>query len=335
MSESVMLLDAEQIVTSHSIDGTFESCPRRFEFLHMWLKAPESESDSYAADVGTALHEASQQFLRCAHSKSMQDTALAEEEAAMTLLKWWPWEVEDRMRRESKAIGQRTIGNAFLMLDEIQNSMAWRDWELVEIENFGPAIEVPYRIIHKSFGTVPTPRGTQAFFVTQGKMDLILRHRMTRKYRVWDLKTTVKSIPAHDASFRFSGQGGLYGLVLSHALGVDWKQHGLEVTYLMAYFSPENGPTVYPLDYALDPEEIQDAIDVKLERLQRMKDYAIRAHWPRRAHGCEFYGTPCGFLDICQRRDESFIKEWFKFEEASGRFKHYSRIYEPVWVLEA
>lgn len=325
--------DIGLIVTSHSIDGTYESCARRFEFLHFYLRAPEKESDAYAADVGTALHEGTQAWQRSLFEKESSD--LAERRGTMEFMKWWPWEIEESRRRESKPIGVRTLGNALLLLDAIMESNWWDDWEVVEVTGFGPAIEVPWRIVHKSLGLVATPYGTQAYLATQGKIDFILRHKRTGAYRVVDLKTTEKARPAHYAAFRFSGQAGLYGLILAHALGHDWKNEGLTVTYLLAMFGEDGAPDVYPINYKLDPEEIQDSIDVKIERLEKMKEYATRRHWPRRSHGCEFFGRPCGFLDICERRDESYLKNWFEFEIEAGRFQEYKRVYEPVWTLEA
>lgn len=322
------------LVTSHSIDGTFENCPRRFEFTHAYLMLPEYESHAFAADVGTAEHEAVQAWCRAKHSSDSLERERAYQKGMLALLKYWPWKEEALIESaEFRSVGSRTLGNAVLLYEKIIQNKLWDEWELVNIVNFGAAIEVPYRIIHKSLGKVHTPHGDK-YIVSQGKLDFILRHRVTGRYRMLDLKTTEKSKPAHDASFRFSGQGGLYGLVLAHALGLDWQHEGLEITYLVAWFTPE-GPEVYPLNYKLNPEEVQDMIDVKMDRLYRMQAYANARHYPRRAHGCEMYNRPCGFLDICERRDEKFIKEWFEFEIAKGTFKPYDRVYEPVWTLEA
>src|SRR5690606_27153757 len=172
------------------------------------------------------------------------------------------------------------------------------------------------------------------FIATQGKIDFILRSRKTGRFRVLDLKTTEKALPSHDAAFRFSGQAGQYGVVLDHALQLDWRNQGLDIIYLIAYFGATENQ-VYPISYHLEADEVADSIDIKVERLNRMKAQAIAEHFPRRSHGCEFYGTPCGLLDICKRRDAEYIREWLDFEEASGRFKRYERVYDPVWTLEA
>jgi len=321
----------EYLITSHSIDGTFESCERRFEFLHAYMRAPEFESDAYAADVGTALHEAVQEWQRQLYFGAEPQRAM--DSGEIMLLKFWPWESEAWRKANGRVIGQRTLGNALLLLNAIYESDIWTDWELVAIEGFGPAIEVPWRIVHRSIGKIPLPYKREGFIATQGKIDFILRHRVTKKYKAFDLKTTMKEVPAHDAAFRFSGQVGQYGMVLDHALGLNWETNGLDITYLLAVF--DENLTVYPLDYHLDPDEIADALAVKVERLEKMKLNAKRQFWPRRTHGCDFYGTPCGFLDICKRRDQNFIEEWLEFEMAAGRFRKHERVYQPIWVLEA
>jgi hypothetical protein len=314
------------LITSHSIDATFDSCARRFEFIHGWRRLPQRESSTYAADVGTALHEAVQQWARTESA----------DEGALRLLRYWPWSDERIRRAESKQIGQRTLGNSVLMYDRIISHEWWNDWELVYIKGFGHAIEVPFLIVHESLGIIKLPNGDLALLATQGKIDFILRHRRTRKYKVLDLKTTVKDVPAHNASFRFSDQAGLYALVLDKALDSSWEKDGLSVTYMVAYFgSDEADMQVIPLDYDLPPYEVQDLIDVKMERLIRMRTYAEHQRWPRRSHGCEFFGTPCGFLDICQKRDSKFLKEWFAFDLATGDKVEYERHYEPAWIVFA
>lgn len=321
------------IITSHSIDGTFESCPRRFEFLHSFMRAADRVENKYAADVGTAVHEAVQEWQRKLFHGASNNEAI--EAGEYTLIRFWPWKREMEMLASGTLKTKRNMGNAILLFDEIVKfDEFWNFWELVEIDNFGPAIEVPWRITHRSLGTVKNGWGEDCYFVTQGKIDFLLRHKQTGEVRVIDLKTTEKKTHVHDAMFRYSGQAGQYGLVLNHVLGLDWKRDGLNVCYLMLGFD-EYESIVYPKVYHLPPDEVQDAIDLKVERLMRMRSYANAEHWPRRGHGCEFFSVPCGFLDICQRRDNDFIREWFEFELASGRFSEYNRIYDPTWTMEA
>jgi hypothetical protein len=150
---------------------------------------------------------------------------------------------------------------------------------------------------------------------------------------VTDLKTTILGEAAQDASFRFSGQAGQYGLVLAQALGHDWQKEGMEVTYFIAEFSEHGAPVAKPMTHHLDGYEIYESIEAKNERLARMIRMGNQGFWPRRSHGCAFYGTPCGFLDVCHRREPEFLSNWFAADRAN--FKQESRIYEPFWTIEA
>jgi len=316
----------EFIVTSHSIDGTFESCPRRFEFRHIYQQLPVNEIVGLAAEVGTALHEATQEW-----TKERDDDA-----SDIALLKWWPWILEEKRRDAGLVDYKRTLENALMLLDRIRSDPFWDDWEVARLPNGEHAIELPWRINHTSLGSFPHPiTGKAVFLATQGKIDWILRHRRERwRYMVCDLKTTILGEPAQQASFRFSGQAGQYGLVLSAAIGHDWQTKGMEVTYLVAEFGEYGEPEVRPMTHKLEPLEIWDAIESKNERLDRMIRMGNNGFWPRRSHGCAFYGTPCGFLDICHRRDPEFLDKWFRFDRPD-EFKKESRIYEPYWILEA
>ncbi|MDT9702765.1 hypothetical protein, partial [Streptomyces sp. P17] len=68
------------------------------------------------------------------------------------------------------------------------------------------------------------------------------------------MKTTIMGEEAQQASFRFSGQGGQYGLVLAQATGQSWWLDGLEVTYLVGEFGEHGAPEVFPHSYKLSPE---------------------------------------------------------------------------------
>lgn len=314
------------IVTSHSIDGTFESCPRRFMFRHIYQEVPLGEKGGLAADIGTALHEAVQEYTR----------SYDLDKAGIVLLKWWPWKLE----KQREAAGfprdlRRTLGNALMLLERICADSFWDSWEVAMLPDGEPAIELAWRINHISLGSFRHPvAGEQVYLATQGKIDWILKHkRIPNRYMVTDLKTTIKDETAQSASFRFSGQGGQYGLVVAHALGLDWSKHGMDVTYLVAEFGEHGFPDVRPLEYHLEPEEILESIEAKNERLRRQIAMGTSGFWPRRSHGCEFYQTPCGFLDICHRSEPDYLWRWF--EDSRDKFSNETRIYEPYWEIDA
>lgn len=309
----------EFLVTSHSIDGTFDSCARRFEFRHVLGMVPDIDDSGFAADAGTALHEAIQQWTR---TYDPQD-------AYMTLMRWWPWAAEDMKLKQDA----RSFGNAVLLLEATMEHPFWDDWEPAKLPDGTAAIELPYRINHVSLGGFTHPvTGKITYLAEQGKMDWILKNKHDGRLMVTDYKTTTFDESLHNAAYRFSGQGGGYGMVLSTATGHDFRKHGLEVCYLLAEFGTY-GPNVRPMMYKISPEEVDDLIRAKRQRLQLMIHHARESWWPRTTHGCKFFSTPCGYLDVCHRRDYSFLTRWFAAE--ADRFKFKQRIYEPYWTLEA
>lgn len=311
--------EREYLVTSHSIDGTFESCARRFEFRHVAGVIPDIEDSGFAADAGTAIHEALQDWAR--HGRNL-------EKAYLTLAKWWPWKVEDERLRQDA----RNFGNAILMLDALVQHEFWDEWEVASLPDGTSAIELAFRINHHSLGSFLHPRtGKSTFLATQGKVDFILRNKVDGRLMVMDLKTTILGEDAHEAAFRFSGQAGQYGMVLSVAVGHDFRKYGLEVCYFIADFEP-TGPKCKPFIYELSADEVEDSIAAKNDRLDRMLKYARQQWWPRKSHGCNFFQKPCGFLEVCHRRDYEFLIPWFS---ADSRFKFKERIYEPYWILDA
>lgn len=331
-------LDLRPVVTSHSIDGTFESCPRKFEFMHVWQQVPEGGNTGFAAEVGTALHEAVQAWARLALFPGRNrrvKSEMAYNAGLMALLKWWPWSLEAASAAASKAgIKQRSLGEAILLYEETVNAEFWESWELIPVGNFGLSIEIPWRISHASLGTFPLSGGGLGYIARQGKIDFVLRHRTSGEIRVFDLKTTVKDERAHEAAFKFSGQGPDYAIIIASALGFDWRVHGLKMSYVVSNFASADGgedATVRLYTYSYSPEDIQDGIDLKFERMQRMITMAKNKHWHRRTHGCDSYGTPCSYMGICSRRDPDFIKGWFAFNDYEVK----PRIYEPIWDLIA
>lgn len=293
---------------------------RRFEFRHVLGVVPDIEESGFAADAGTAMHEALQEWARAGYN---------EQAGYLTLIKWWPWDAEDRQERKTS----RNFENATVLLHKLMNHPIWEEWEVAKLPNGELAIEVPYRINHTSLGSFMHPvYKEETFLASQGKIDFILQHRVKKTLMSVDLKTTMYEEAQHEAAFRFSGQQAEYGMVLSAAVGHDFLQHGLRVCYLIAAYEA-TGVSINQFEYTLSAEEVQDAIRTKRGRLEQVLRHARENWWPRRSHGCTFFKQNCGFLDVCHRRDYEFLIPWFAGEETSFKFKE--RIYDPFWTLEA
>lgn len=323
------------IVTSHSIDGTFDYCPRKFEFAHVYQQVPEAGSTGMAAEVGTALHEAVQEWARVlltpgANRGDPDLQAEAVRRGTMALMRWWPWILEEvAFEQKQLASKQRSFPQAIHLFMTIVSHEMWNDYELATLPDGTPAIEIPWRIVHKSKGILTDPDGRKRVLVTQGKIDFVLRHRTTGEVRVFDLKTTTKMEESLFGAYRFSGQALGYSFIVHSALGIDVRQTGMAVTYLVASFDAFK---VIPTAFRLSGDEIRDYLRGRDQILARMALHMQDQWWPRRMHGCDSYSSNCPYISVCHRRDHRFISAWFSSE--STPFIERPRIYDTYWTFE-
>lgn len=290
------------ITTSHSIDNVFDYCARKFEFLTLYDKRPERDS-GFAAEVGTALHDATQAWL-IARAEG-HTVSVAENIGYMMLLRCYPWELADEQERET-----RSIETSLVLLEMIMRDNSWDDWELVRVGSKW-AVEVPFLIRHESLGTFKLHHnGQETMLVTQGKIDFILRHKYSHIYRTRDLKTTVIKEGLEQAEWKFSGQQIGYSNVL-HAM-LDIQPDKMEIDYLVAHFNGTQYPAVNAVTFPIDQDKVDDYWLTKIERLQRMQRYAVTGRFPRTNGGCHSWGHQCAFFQICESRDAELINAWFE-----------------------
>lgn len=290
------------VFTSHSIDDTFDYCPRKFEFLNIHDQRPPRDS-GYAADVGTALHEGTQAWLIArAEGKSQAE---AEVDGFMALLKWFPWMMELEQKTQV-----RSNWNVIMMLQEIMRNPEWDGWELIKIDGKW-AVEVPFTIYHTSLGEFEVKHtGETIILATQGKIDFILRHKRSGKIKTRDLKTTSKSTDLIRSEYTFSGQQVGYSQVLHALLGIPMTD--FSVDYLIAHFDQTEGPDIQVVTIKKDEEDLDDYWFTKLDRLERIKAYSLRGWFPRTNGGCNAWNHECSCFDICHTRKTSLVVKWFQ-----------------------
>lgn len=290
------------ILTSHSIDNLFDYCARKFEFLNVYDRRPQRES-GFAAQVGTALHDGTQAWLiaRAEGKSAIEQQRIGH----MTMLKMYPWETEREQKTQA-----RSFDKAILALHRIITDPAWDDWELLWVDGKGWAIEVPFLIRHTTVGEfILKNTGERCMLATQGKIDFILRHRVTGKIRTWDLKTTILGPDMARAEYTFSGQQVGYSNVATAMAGISMDD--MSFHYLICRFSSDEEPTIQPMEIVKDRDDIEDYWLAKMDRLYRMKNYAEAGWFPRTNGGCHSWGHECSMLDICKTRDYDLINRWF------------------------
>lgn len=294
------------VLLSHSIDNVFDYCPRKFEFLNIFDKRPPRDS-GFAAMVGTALHEGLQEWL-ISRANGL-DAQRCRERAYFRLLMFYPWEEEYEQHT-----GTRSFDKTILALYRLINHPVWNEWELVKVGDRW-AVEVPFMIRHVSVGVFQLKMtGEWVQLATQGKIDFILRHKLTGKIKTMDLKTTILGPQVVRGEYTFSGQQVGYSNVLHAMLGIDVDH--MEFDYLICRFSSEEEPEVQLLPVVKHADQIEDYWLTKLDRLYRIKGYAEAGWFPRTNGGCHSWGTECSMLDICHSRDYDLIKDWFRAVDA-------------------
>jgi hypothetical protein len=295
-------LPIRYILTSHSIDNTFDYCPRKFEFLNVWDRRPKRDS-GFAADVGTALHEGFQAWLIARAEGQSEESATTA--AFMALLKWYPWEDEKKQTQNT-----RNYDRTIMLLYELIRSSEWDNWDLMYVDGKGWAVEIPFLIKHTSLGIFQIKdTGEWAMLATQGKIDFILRNRLTGAIRTWDLKTTINAIEMARSEYTYSGQQVGYSHVLHAMLGI--APNDFSVHYMIARFNAYDPPQIQPFTIDKSPDDIDDYWLAKLDRLWRMKAYAEQGWFPRTNGGCHSWGKECSCFDICATRDAKLIQKWF------------------------
>jgi hypothetical protein len=296
------------ILTSHSIDNTFDYCARKFEFLNLFEKRPARES-GYAADVGTALHEGTQAWLVAREEGKSESEAT--DIGYMKMLRFFPWQLEALQKTSV-----RSYDKVMLALYRIIRHPCWDDWELLHVDGKGWAVEVPWLIKHTGLGEFTIKNtGERVLLGTQGKIDFILRNKSNPdKIVTTDLKTTTTPSDMLDAEYEFSGQQIGYSQILYSMLGAVPRQ--MEYNYLICRFSSDEEPEIRLLPIEKDADEVEDYWLAKLDRLHRIKAMAEMGWFPRTNGGCHSWGQQCRFFDICHSRDYSLIRRWFEADES-------------------
>lgn len=302
-----------KIITSHSLDNVFDYCPRKFEFLTLYSKRPKRES-GYAANVGTALHDGMQAWLisRAEGNDEMTRTR----DAYMAFLRAFPF--ADELEQTTKV---RSFDNCVLMLYNMIRAPEWDDWELMWVDGKGWAVEVPFRVDHVSVGPVYIKdRNQYAILSSQGKIDMLMRHRATGQVKSVDIKTTVLGVDMIRSNYEFSGQQTGYSQVAHAMAGVN--PDSFSVDYAVCIFTAD-GPQLKFVSIDKDSQDIDDYWLTKIDRLERIKRYAEQGWFPRTNGGCNSWGKECSMFDICHSRDTKMIQRWYDFEIETEETKGY------------
>lgn len=283
---------------SYSSLNLFASCARKFEFTKLYPRRAR-DKDNFAAEVGTALHRAYQNYL----------VELDEDKALWTLLESYPHELSWYQDDD-----YRSIEAAISTLEKMIANTEMAGWEVAYIMdpsgNSVPAIEVPFEIQFKGI-RLPDGRG----LAVTGFIDAFMYHRTLNYYRTLDVKThrRMESNPNRidtvaDAKYKYDTQQIPYGIVLEHI-----QQKPVDKFEVLYYdcFVDVGEPRARLYAYWKDQTDIQEWLLNTVLKLQQLVKYAEMDYFPRTDGGCLSFNNPCFYMNVCQSRNKDSIKAWF------------------------
>jgi hypothetical protein len=304
---------------SYSSLNLLDSCARKFEFNKLFPRRAR-DFDTFAADVGTALHRGYQTYLMTRD----------ESKAMWALMQEYPYEAE-----WNQTVDVRGLQAAVVTLEEMIVSEGMKEWEVAEIKRPNtadeiksgltggvvvPAIEVPFELRLKGL-TLPDGRGI-AF---TGFIDAFLRNTMADDlFRSMDIKTHRRTTRDATAKYKYDSQQVPYGVVLEHIQGKPITE--FEVMYLDTFVDLAE-PWIEPYHYMKTADDIQEWLLNTVMKCQRIQRFMEMDYFPRTDGGCMSFFRPCFFLDICETRNRKSIEAWLLEGEAAEH-----RVESEPWV---
>jgi ATP-dependent helicase/DNAse subunit B len=300
----------EVLRLSYSSLKTFSTCARKLEFDKLYPKIKRLNDDSYAADVGTAIHAGYQHYL----------TGGSEQDSIWEFMQAFPFEAEMSQKND-----YRSFEAALATLEEMFTEIKMAEWELARIKRPAtqleltlnpttlvyevPAIEVPFEIRFKGVSIPPCRRYPEGASISViGYIDAILQNYNTKLFRTCDIKTSRIKLDDATGKYKFDSQQVPYGIVVDHV--AQGHVDEFEVLYLDCYIDLVE-PRVQLYPFLKRKADIEEWATNKILQFQQLARYAAMDYFPRTDSGCLFFNKPCRYLEPCQSRDRDTLEAWF------------------------
>lgn len=288
----------KRIVLSHSTTGTLTNCPRQYELAHA-VNLGGGSQDQFAADVGHALHDGVQEYVRTRELKR----------SLFKFLTSFPYDGEYAPERHGRK--DRSLEACVSAFQSMACSFDWSRYEPAQFHVGDSVVDG----IEISFAIQLLNTGCDIPIYFMGHIDLVLYELLTRKYVIFDLKTTRQSSKLLEPHWRFDQQTVPYGLIIP---ALEGKPIGdLTTHYVVTYIDLMEPKTVdFPVTNT--EEQIQDWAMGLADTVLRVRRY-LRTQWPRSASGaaCVTFNTPCRFFDVCASRDTERLLNLYPPDENS------------------
>jgi len=274
---------------SHSSLQLLNSCERKWQ-LEKLLDTGNDKEESEHLVFGTAYGRG------VAVYAETQDANKALFEA------WLAYYPELESEKKSWAKCFALLENSFFHLDSVL-----QDYEFVYY-NGKPAAELSFRL----------NISPEYYFV--GHIDLILRHKWTKQFCVFEVKHT--GLAVHDLSplYANSGQALGYSVALDKIVGEEVSSY--DVVYFVGQLDRDYGSKIHVLPFGktlLDRLNWFISLGLDVKRIEMMRELGS---FPKRGDSCMKYNRPCFHFSTCnlslsekeKEREEDTIQYDFTFD---------------------
>lgn len=280
---------------SHSSLGTFNICERLFQLKKLL------DTSTYVGDVGNPTFILGHAFETGVISYlKYQDKERAQFEA---WLRWYHLSPEGEYsfptdQKRSPYILTKILKKAFPLLDDIL-----LDHRIASFQG-KPAIQLSFRInISENF-----------YYV--GFIDFILHNMITKKYSVWDCKSTALTLQDLTPIYIHSNQLISYSTVLDAIVGEELASY--DISYFTAQLQDDPKLKIYEFAKTLK-DRLDFFISLKLD-VQRIENLQSLGIFPKREKGCLSYNRPCSYLQFCSLHSLDNLQKSEKIDDTEYQF---------------
>lgn len=293
-------------------------CPRKYELGKLYGHARNlsvGDEDSYAADVGNAMHRAWQTWI-ATHDK---------DRAVESLIAHYPWHLQRNGNDD------RSAEACYSTLDALIHHPLDARYQVAEVAVGGEqrkAIEVPFRIELKGIDLCNDSGATLPIYFV-GFIDAIMFDTASEQFSAWDLKTTRDDKPDYTLKFLRDPQCLPYGYVLEAALGQ--APSTLNVSYLIARIDAL-APRIVHYSFRKNAYDIAEWAFLIRRDILAIREYIALGLFPRNGKECFKY-APCPYDDICDCRVPSDTRIWLdqRFGVQPQTQPHYTAAETDPW----
>lgn len=259
---------------SHSAIQIFRSCPRKFELDRL---QPEKKQEA-------TIHTAFGHALGSGIQKIIETRSL--DKGVWEAFKAWDVPLDEENPKSHKSFPLAIIG-----LHNFYNTALpqFGDWELAYLKDGKPAVELSFAI--------QLPRG----YWYRGFLDAVLQNKITKQFRVLELKTTGSKF-TDEVSYANSFQGVGYSVTLDRIAPEGYSDY--EVLYLV-YKTYSQEFEDYP--FVKTPHHRINWINDLLLVVEQIEMYQRVKRFSQNGDSCKSFGRTCQFYEECNYSNEALF----------------------------